>query len=442
MDRQTLDSLYAGSRGSPARLFMRIASMEPLDADAYGFLLDHVQELDVDVLITFFNARRADDVQPSEKPFVKRLAGLAAAADASALLKVLRLSPKISSEAWLEDLTLPLRERLPPYRWWRFVDKVRGGMIFNALNVGIPRSGAESSWDPEERFVTSIEEARTQPRVVPLLDRSHDDRAAAEFALKELPVIELVELHRKLPELITLDSVNRVAASRVDSSSESWATSRESTSLPEWLAPLVVERLRTCDEQEAHVLYEWLFALPAGAHQADGYGLALARFERAPLERFWHARIGTHLGTGASWKTRGRTFIDLCIRLGRGIPPGAIRAALDAAAETDGASVEKHRESILKKIHDETAKLLIERAEVEFNARKDEAGDLFLSAFMSLEPGSFISGALHRLGRRDDLPSDIVARVHACASLARAGRRAPTEDALYEAFLVLTGQSS
>jgi hypothetical protein len=93
-------------------------------------------------------------------------------------------------------------------------------------------------------------------------------------------------------------------------------------------------------------------------------------------------------------------------------------------------------------MHDETAKLLIERAEVEFNARKYEAGDLYLSAFMSLEPGSFISGALHRFGRRDDLPSDIVARVRACASLARAGRRAPTEDALYEAFLVLTGQSS
>jgi hypothetical protein len=201
--------LYFGARGSPGRVFMRAASEDPLEASTYSFLLDHVDELDLNVLVAMFGARLAHDVEVAEKPFVRRLVQLVPSANASQLLHVLKLSARISAEAWSEDLTLPLRGKLPNYQWYRFVDKARGGAIFNALNVGMPRPAHEPNWNPDEMFVTSIEEVREEPIVVGLLDRAHDDLAAAEFARNRLPVLVLLQLQEAFPNLVTLDCRHR-----------------------------------------------------------------------------------------------------------------------------------------------------------------------------------------------------------------------------------------
>lgn len=102
MDRPQLDKLYLGSRGKPARVFKRAASEEPIAASTYGFLLDHVEELDLDVLIRILEAKLAPEVEISEKPFLRRVATLLPATDVSHLLRVLKLSSNISSEALFE----------------------------------------------------------------------------------------------------------------------------------------------------------------------------------------------------------------------------------------------------------------------------------------------------------------------------------------------------
>jgi hypothetical protein len=252
------------------------------------------------------------------------------------------------------------------------------------------------------------------------------------------------------PRFVTVEALTGVLRSRVSSTAESWAPSNEEPPLPAWIAPFVVERLHHCGEAEARILYEWLFGLPAATHDGDAYALAVLRFKHAvsgPRESFsdvswWTPRIGLHLSTGASWKTKGSNFIALCIDLGRGFPPETIRAALAAAAERDGASPDEHRRAILSKVHDVTAKLLVERAERALKAGDYSAGGLLLAAFTSLDPGSFISTALHRLRKTPNLPPEIMARIESCEELARAGGREPNEDAFLEAFLVLTRQVS
>jgi hypothetical protein len=294
----------------------------------------------------------------------------------------------------------------------------------------------------------SIEEARAEPVVANLLDRAHDDLACAEFAVKTQPILVLLQLNKMFPKLVTSEAIQAVVPTRVSSNSETWAPPKGVDPLPEWMAPFVVERLRHCDDLEARVLYDWLFKLPAGTHEGDPYDLAVVRFKMAvsgPIEGFrnvawWTPRIGSHLSTGASWKTRGRDFIALCIDLGKGFPAEALQAALAAAGERDGASAKEHRGSILRKGHDVTAKLLVERAEAALKTGDYDKGDLFLSAFTSLDPGSFITGAVRHLRRIADLPTCIVARIAACEELAGAGGREPTEAAFMESFLVLTRQ--
>lgn len=98
MDRQLLDSLYVGSRGLPRRVFMRAAAEDPLEASTHDFFLDHIEELGVDVLVSIFNARPALDLEIAEKPFVRRLAQLAASIDLSQLLE---------APVEVDDVTLP-----------------------------------------------------------------------------------------------------------------------------------------------------------------------------------------------------------------------------------------------------------------------------------------------------------------------------------------------
>lgn len=277
--------------------------------------------------------------------------------------------------------------------------------------------------------------------MIPLLERAHDDLAASQFALATLPVHVLVPLHEQVPECITRDALEKVLLTRV-TAEQSWAIVDGTDRLPAWIAPFVVERLRHCGDEEARALFAWLVALPEGATSRERYELAVGRFERTPFEEFWHSQIGRCLSTGASWREQGRSFIELCIEGGRGFPAAVLHAALDSAALGHGASAEEHQRAILKRVHEETAKLLVARAERALRAGDHPGGDLFLSALISLDPGSFVGGALRRIGKIPVLPAEIVLRIDACAELVKASGRAPTADAFLEAFLVLTGHSS
>ena len=233
-----------------------------------------------------------------------------------------------------------MKGRLPTYQWYRFVNKSRGGTIFNALNVGLPKQCGYAGWDADKMFVTSVEEERPEPIVVGLLNRAHDNIAGAAFALKTQPVAALLRLHERFPQLLRIDAVRVAVGERVASTAESWVLD-EPMLMPQWMAPFVVDRLRHCGDAEARSLYGWLFTLPEGTHHGDPYVIAFERFKRAPLETFWHPCLGVHLVTGASWKTRGRELIGFCINLGLGFPPDTIRAALSVPDGRDGASAEE-----------------------------------------------------------------------------------------------------
>lgn len=435
VNRKTLDTLYAGARGASARIFDRAAAETPLSADNYGFLLEHVAELDVDAALAALTAPLAEGVERADKPFASRLARLLETAGPSSILQVTRAAKGIAREAWLEDITLPLRGRLPEYQWYRFVDKVRGGELFDALNVGLRAPPYAAEWDPEQSFVASIEQERPEPLVVAVLDRSHDDLALAEHALANCAVADLLALHKDFPKLLPTARVLEALERRCSSKAERWEPP-----LPRWAAPVVVRRLAHCEDAEACALYDWLFSLPEGCHEGEAFELALARFEHAPFTPSWHVAIGRQLCTGTSWKSRGRRFIDTCIRLGRGFPPGVLRAAFEAAKGSGGSSVDDHRRSILRRIHDETAELLVDHAQRAFDAGDSERGDRFLAALLSLDPSSFIGSKLLRLRKVPGLPAEILDRIDACVAMARAGEQAPTAEGFIEAFLVLTGQ--
>lgn len=454
MDRQLLDKLYLGSRGNPHRAFDRALSESLMGPEAYAFLVEHLDELDLSRLVKFFNSPLRHDVEFVERPFVRHLQRLARSMRDWDVLEVVKVAPKISPAAWIEDLTIPLKGQLPNHVWYRLVDEARGGELFNALNTGMAAANKYvGNWDPTKTVWPEFEQERPVPLVAEVLDRAHDDLAMAEFALKTLPLIELLGLHERFPRLITLHAIKKVAQDRVRSTSESWVPPEGGPRLHEWMAPLVAERLKHCEDPvEAKFLWGWLFDLPPESHKADPYELAIARFklavqDPAKHELFrshadWTTIIGRHLNSGSSWKTRGRDFVALCLDLGKGFPINVVNVALESATGDDGASPDDHRRAILRKVHDVTAKLLVERAEIAIKAGDFDKGDLFLSAFMSLDPGSFIRGALHRLRVMPGLPSDLVLRIEGCEELARAGGRDPSVDAINDVFLVLLGHKS
>ncbi|MGH7272414.1 MAG: hypothetical protein ACREJ3_18450, partial [Polyangiaceae bacterium] len=140
MDRPTLDSLYAANK---TRAFKRALSEPQLDAGSYGLLLDHVEELDIPLLIKILAAPLAEEVEPHHEPFIKRLADLLPAAGLGQLFHVLPLSASLDPIAWA-DLTRRLRGRLPDWQWYRLVDRVRGARIFTILNV-VPAEARQES---------------------------------------------------------------------------------------------------------------------------------------------------------------------------------------------------------------------------------------------------------------------------------------------------------
>lgn len=453
MDRQLLDRLYRGASANPNRVFRRAVSDGPINADTCGFLLDHVDELDINLLLESLAVEARPDVEIRKRPFLLRVAALLsdpAIRNTVYLLRILKLADRIEPEAWIEDLTVPLAGRLPKYQWYRFVDRARGGALFNALNTGMPRSATHSDWNPDESFCPPVEEARPEPVVAGVLDRAHNDIAMAEFALETQPVGVLLHLHHQFPVLVSEEAIQRILSERVARAIDDWVPPDGPEKLPSWLAPWVPRCLEFCDEREARLLYDWLFSTPRDGVVADPLKVAMHRFQIAVLAipidpskppwMFWCPRIAKHLVTGAAWKSRGRELIALCIELGRGFPPQVLEASLELAQGADDEAIEKHQKAILRRIHDETARLLVEYAERALTAGDLERGDLYLSAFLSLDPGSFIRGAVHHLRKLPGLTPELSARVDACKALAGAGHRNPTKEAFLEVFLVLTGQ--
>jgi hypothetical protein len=448
MDRHLLDSLYRGLGGAPERAFRRAISEQPIGADAYGFLVEHATELSAEVILEFFASDLASDICLNPKPFLQRLVMTLPASGPFNLLRTLQLSRRIPPEAWIEDLVLPLRTVLPRYQWYRFVDKARGGALFNEINRGTPRDPNAPTWNPEDSFSTCFEEARAEPVVVRILEDAHNDVAVARFVVKTRPVGELLGYHVKLPSLITDAAIREILPLRVADSERSWLPPDGVNQLPDWIAPFVAERLRFCINEEALVLFEWLFSKTRDNFVGDPFGIALMRFEISARRncstgdwKYWCLPIAKHLETGEAWKTRGREFIKLCIELGKGFPLDVLDTALAASRNNDGISPEKHVRAILRRVHDETARLLIEFAEQAIISGDFDRGDCFMSALLSLDPGSFVGGALHHLGKTPNLPATLRDRIDACKCLAGSGNRAPTREAFREAFLVLTGQA-
>jgi hypothetical protein len=453
MDRQLLERLYRGARANPNRVFQRAVSDGPIDTDTYDFLLEHVAELDMDVLLEFLASEATPDVNIRQRPFLHRLAELLSTqtdGNHGHLLRILSLAKRIDPEAWIEDLTVPLAGRIPNYQWYRLVDKARGGALFDALNTGMQRNEKDSGWDPDESFWPPFEEARTEPVVARVLDLAHNDIAMAAFALETQPVGVLLQLQQRFPDLIHVAAIERILPERVARRAESWVSRGGADELPSWISRWVPQRLELCDEEEARVLYDWFVFQPRPDVAADPFKLAMLRFKlavsstpadpRKPPWRYWQPRIAAHLLTGAAWKSRGRELIAPCIELGKGFPPQILEASLESPPSADDGARAKRQKAILRRIHDETARLLVEYAERALIAGELERGDLFLSAFLSLDPGSFIRGAVHHLGKLPGLTPELIARVDACKALAGAGHRDPTKGAFLEAFLVLTGQ--
>lgn len=432
MQRRDLESLYGVSSASPNVVFKRALS-EPIGRDAYEFLLDHASELDFESLTSLFRARVAEDVEKHPRRFLQRLVELVPGADDGQLLDILGAAEHIESHAWLIDVVLPLRGQLPDWKWYRFVDRAKGGQVFDALNRGLPKT---TDWDPAAMFVTSSEMDRPAPLVLPVLDKAHDDLAVAQFAFQELPVSELLLLHAKVPDLVTAEQLKQVLPKRIRDS-QPWLPPTV-TRVPASLAPYFVERIRHCRENEARMLYEWLVSR---AGEGDLFDLAVYRFETAakdrtpgkPVRFHWAERIGERLTTGAAWKRYGGVFIGRCIDRGLGFPRAVIERAL-AVAEKSA------EQAILRRAHEVAGRLLIERSEKAIVAGKHERAALFLSAFLNLDPGSFLAGPMHRLSKRPDLTSDLVDQVEACRILTRAGGRSPTIDGFLDAFLVLAGR--
>jgi hypothetical protein len=446
MDRQTLEIFY---RGSANAAFRKALEGEQLDDERLSFLHEHVHELDIKQLVDVLRKPVADGVEPRVEVFVQALAeklvallgrytenGAAIAVIASVPFQhVLDHASEIDADGWA-DLTRRLRGRLPDVIWYRFVDHVRGGQIFNFLNE---RPLLD---DVAEGFLFDIlgpDPNRPEPLVVPLLEERTNDLRAAEYVLS-LPVNDILRVHNRLPDCLPLERVQRVVLCRVAAMNERWVPP-----LPEWMAPDVVERLRHCLDEEALDLYKWLSSQPPSSHTGNLRDIAVERFKlvvhagnRALIEA-WFSWIGSYLTTRKAWKEQGRAYIETLVNLDCEFPRDVVTNAIRAATSTDGASAEEHGRAILRTTHEVVAMVFVERAEKAMKGGDWATGQRFLSAFMSLDPGSFISGRVHHLGKIPHLPEKVRALIEACEELTQSGEKAPNEAALSEAFAVLRG---
>ncbi|MBI5536575.1 MAG: hypothetical protein HY898_27895 [Deltaproteobacteria bacterium] len=424
MDRQTLDSLYAAN---PIRAFKRALGEPKHNAAGQQFLIDHVHELDAELTIVALGKPLAQDVEARLEPFVRRLAEVLPQSNPGRELEALRLARVLDPVAWT-DLTKRLKGRLPQWKWYRFVDQVRGGRIVNALNV------APSDINPD-CFCSSREEMRTEPLVVPLLENPDNDIAARRYVLT-LALDVIISVHKQVADLVTLEDVSLAAEARATSTEDRWTPP-----LPACLAPQVVQRLGHCDDAEALDLFAWICILPDPP--GDLFELALQRFKMAPLTLEWHTYLGTHLATGKAWKSKGRAVVEYCVDLNKGFPPALVNASLAAGASNTADEMKAHHTAICRAMHDVAASVLVAHAEDAVNCAEWPAAKRLLSALACLDPGSFISGPVHHLRVGPSIPEEVERLISACERLfKRPGGRSPTVDGFHEAFFELMGGAS
>lgn len=412
MAQHDLDARHAVR---PTLAFARALTV-PLDAEKYSFLLAHADELALEHVIALFRAELPDDVQVREAPFVRRLADLVVASDHE-LLQLLEARDAFDDVVWLE-LTKLVRDGWPtqPFKWYRLVDKVRGCALFNALNVPPPYR--------EEFIITSHEEARPEPMVVPILDDRHNEPIVRAFALT-LPLDVILDLHTKLPDVVTKEDVASVVTGRVDGGDAPWHPP-----FPEWTVDHVRARLRSCGTDEALALFAWLESQPGAG---DLFELAFGRFKLDPFPKEWHRALGTRLRTGTAWKSEGRRVIAFCVELNKGFPP----LILEAAGVTDASEEAAGR---LRRVHDAAASVFVDRAAEAVRAGDIDLAKRCLAALTCLDPGSFIAGQLHHLSKQEPMPKDLGAMIEMCAELfRRPTKRTPTVDAFLTAFDELRG---
>lgn len=420
MDRHAFDKLYAAS----PRSAFRKALAGRLDASSVSFLRDHVDELSAEDVIRLFGKPRDDDDGDIE-PFIIRLADALAQAKDHVAIQALDLAETLDQYAWA-DLTRRLRGRVPTPIWYFYVDRVRGGEIFNALNVSPPDL-------VDGDYLGPVASTRPEPFVVALLENPDDDLAARKKALA-FPMDVILFLHERLRDHIPQDVVETAAASRTSSSDDRWHPP-----FPSWMATYVIERLRHCGDDEAKDLYEWLGTREADAVDHDHYGVARARLLQSPRDPTWQVIVGRHLATGKDWKKRGREFLEFYARHNGGFPRGLLTASLNAASAKDGATPDEHRAAILRTVHDESAVIFVQRAEEAMQQADWTTARQTLEALQSLDPGRFIRGPLHHLRKIPEVPRDVLAHVDACVELARVGGKEPSEEAFHDAFIALYG---
>ena len=462
MDRSVLDALYAAR---PQIAFRKAFAEQPLDPSTCRFLRDRACDLTLDQLRELpLRERVRDDGWPGVAPFVEALAerlAEACAGDARRhimvpLGHVLELAPTnprswLDEAAWRELVTIT-RARLPVRVWWWLVERARGGAIFNALS-----SAAVPFPDQGTVHFDSIQKTRPEPLVVPLLDDPLNERRAIAY-LFTLPMRLVVDVMAKVPELVPRGDVEAAAEARIREplAYDDWSTPL----LPEWLAPYVVKRARTCDDQEAVKLYAWLEKIATDPDELFGLAMArlddalaaqvrlgdepegLAKTQRAlGLNRVvygWCLALARRLTTGEAWKENGRRMIAWCIDRGGIFPEATLHAALGFTSERDGSSTEDHRQAILRKAHDVAGRLFVDRAEAAMRAGDWERAERLLDAFATLEPGKFLRGRIHHL-RSIEGAERLAARLDACDSLLKAGGRTSTADDFLYAFRVLGG---
>lgn len=422
MDRQAFDKLYSAS----PRSAIRRALAGELDPSTLAGLREHVDDLNTDDLLQLLGKLRSDD-ETGIEPFIDRLVDVIAASKEYVALQALELSTTMNRRAWA-DLTRKLRDRgvVKPI-WYFFVDKVRGGEIFNALNVPPPGLVFRDYLGP-------IAANRPEPIVASLLRNPDDDIAAREYVLSSCSMDVVLFLHEQLGHHFSREVVELAAAARAKSGSDRWHQP-----LPSWMAKHVSERLHGCGDEEAVELYGWLLQQPPDVAEYDSFDVALERLRKSPLSEVWHAVVGSHLATGKDWKKRGRAVLEFYTTLNIGFPPQLLTAALQGAAAKDGATPDEHRRAILRVIHDEAAKILVRRAEDAMKGADWNTACQTFEALQCLDPGKFIRGPLRGLKKIPDVPRKVLDHIEACEELARAGGKLPSDQAILDAFTDLRG---
>jgi hypothetical protein len=114
------------------------------------------------------------------------------------------------------------------------------------------------------------------------------------------------------------------------------------------------------------------------------------------------------------------------------VPYDLIRAAVGSARD------DEHRASMFRGMHDAAAGVFVARTEAAMDAQDWALANRLLRALACLDPGSFIAGPIHHLGKNQGLPLKVRHLVETCEDLfKRASGRAPTGEGLLDAFDLL-----